>query len=74
MYTVSKMHIFVFSHLGFWSGNLSLIAPFPDLCLLVPFPVTILLVPCSIWNTFSFWNISCGLNKGIAMQMTNDQF
>ena len=27
----------VFSHLGFWSGNLSLIAPFPDLCLLVPF-------------------------------------
>ena len=27
-----------FSHLGFWSGNLFLIAPFPDLCLLVPFP------------------------------------
>ena len=27
----------VFSHLGFWSGNLSLIAPFPDLCLLVLF-------------------------------------
>ena len=26
-----------FSHLGFWSGNLFLIAPFPDLCLLVPF-------------------------------------
>ena len=36
----------VFSHLGFWSGNLFLIAPFPDLCLLVPFsfafePVTL---------------------------------
>ena len=31
----------VFSHLGFWSGNLFLIAPFPDLCLLVPFPYTI---------------------------------
>ena len=30
---------FVFSHLGFWSGNLFLIAPFPDLCLLVPFHV-----------------------------------
>ena len=30
----------VFSHLGFWSGNLFLIAPFPDLCLLVPFPKT----------------------------------
>ena len=27
----------VFCHLGFWSGNLFLIAPFPDLCLLVPF-------------------------------------
>ena len=27
----------VFSHLGVWRGNLSLIAPFPDLCLLVPF-------------------------------------
>ena len=30
-----------FSHLGFWSGNLFLIAPFPDLCLLVPFYVHI---------------------------------
>ena len=33
----------VFSRLGFWSGNLFLIAPFPDLCLLVPLygtPVT----------------------------------
>ena len=27
----------VFPHLGFWSGNLFLIASFPDLCLLVPF-------------------------------------
>ena len=28
----------VFSHLGFWSGNLFLIAPFlHDLCLFVPF-------------------------------------
>ena len=26
-----------FSHLGFWSRNLFLIAPFPDLCLLVPY-------------------------------------
>ena len=31
----------VFSHLGFWSGNLFLIAPFPDLCLLVPFFICI---------------------------------
>ena len=38
----------VFSHLGFWSGNLFLIAPFPDLCLLVPFnkfgPIWIIIV------------------------------
>ena len=27
----------VFSHLGFWSGSLFLIAPFLDLCLLVLF-------------------------------------
>ena len=27
----------VFSHLGFWSGNLFLIAPFPDFCLIVLF-------------------------------------
>ena len=27
----------VFSHLGFWSGGLFLIAPFPDLCLLLLF-------------------------------------
>ena len=29
----------VFSHLGFWSGNLFLFVPFPDRCLLVPFYV-----------------------------------
>ena len=39
-----------FSHLGFWSGNPFLIAPFPDLCLLVPFPV-----PCFTHVLF-FWN------------------
>ena len=27
----------LFSHYGFWSGNLFLIAYFPDRCLLVPF-------------------------------------
>ena len=35
----------VFSHLGFWGGNLLLIAPFPDLCLLVPFHVMFIVVP-----------------------------
>ena len=33
-----------FSHLGFWSGNLFLIAPFPDLCLLVPLSIKYLWV------------------------------
>ena len=37
----------VFSHLGFWSGNLFLIAPFPDLCLLVLFysRISVVFVP-----------------------------
>ena len=34
----------VFPHLGFWSGNLFLIAPFPDLCLLVPFFLIVFLL------------------------------
>ena len=34
----------VFSHLGIWSGNLFLIAPFPDLCLLVPFHTWLLFI------------------------------
>ena len=29
----------VFSHLGFWSGNIFLTAHFPDRCLLVPFSI-----------------------------------
>ena len=39
MFSKYKYLIFnlVFSHLGFWSGNFSLIAHFPDHCLLVPF-------------------------------------
>ena len=46
----------VFSHLGFWSGNLFLIAPFPDLCLLVPFSDCIFITntcPCNIQRLFS---------------------
>ena len=38
----------VFSHLGFWSGNLFLIAPFPDLCLLVPFCILCACADCEI--------------------------
>ena len=42
----------VFSHLGLWSGNLFLIAPFPDLCLLVPFFVqnSIKALPTLAWR------------------------
>ena len=49
----------VFSRLSFWSGNRSLIAPFPDLCLLVPFfsnrttYVQILKFTCRLNKTFS---------------------
>ena len=46
----------VFSHLGFWSGNLFLIAPFPDLCLLVPFfslPEIVQYGPSSRFECFS---------------------
>ena len=45
----------VFSHLGFWSGNLFLIAPFPDLCLLVPFSDYAL--DCMHTAIFNFWLI-----------------
>ena len=38
----------VFSHLGFWSGNLFLIAPFPDLCLLVPLQTDLQAVAVSV--------------------------
>ena len=40
-----------FSHLGFWSGNLFLIAPFPDLCLLVPFCIDFPVKSCKITIT-----------------------
>ena len=36
-----------FSHLGFLSGNLFLIAPFPDLCLLYLYLFTIEKVHCT---------------------------
>ena len=41
----------VFSHLGFWSGGLFLVAPFPDLCLLVPFFFTVTIIFIGSWLT-----------------------
>ena len=46
----------VFSHLGFWSGNLFLIAPFPDLCLLVPFDLILTLVKIFSFSSTSTCN------------------
>ena len=51
----------VFSHLGFWSGNLFLIAPFPDLCLLVPLNVMrqsacLVFNPIMVDNYAAFFN------------------
>ena len=43
----------VFSHLGFWSGNLFLIAPFPDLCLLVLFLNCIQVMYCHPESTYT---------------------
>ena len=47
----------VFSHLGFWSRNLFLIAPFPDLCLLVPLN-TIFALARGIINDHENWYFS----------------
>ena len=51
----------VFSHFGFWSGNLFLIAPFPDLCLLVPFfDIKLIDDPeSSIAEILQFGNCTC---------------
>ena len=39
----------VFSRLGFWGGDLFLIAPFPDLCLLVPLFFNLVNIVRGIW-------------------------
>ena len=51
----------VFSHLGFWSGNLFLIAPFPDLCLLVPLKVSDSTYPNQYLNPPTFITRVTGL-------------
>ena len=44
-----------FSHLGFWSGDLFRIAPFPDHCLLVPFHVYVKHKGASYTCTLFVW-------------------
>ena len=48
----------VFSHLGFWIGNLFVIAPFPDLCVLVPFFHPQLHVYYNIYIVAHLWGFS----------------
>ena len=61
MFSWYKYLIFnlVFSHLGFWSGNLFLIVPFPDLCLLVPFNAILLYIHITGFLCFSKWRFQC---------------
>ena len=51
----------VFSHLGFWSGNLFLIMPFPDLCLLVLFCHIITF--CVIFSSFCHIIFLCSIQQ-----------
>ena len=55
----------VFSHIGFWSGNLFLIAPFPDLCLLVPFHILTLTYHFSIHTSYTLGSITSDLWVGV---------
>ena len=48
----------VFSRLGFWSGGLFLVAPFPDLCLLVPFYVHIEFTREAL-TKYKYRNVGC---------------
>ena len=42
----------VFSHLGFWSGDLFLIAHCPDLCLIVPFDEQVIAITVKVSVAF----------------------
>ena len=55
---------FSVSHLGFWSGNFFLIAPFPDHCLLVPFDEDDTIMFVVSMNTHAFpRNTQCPFKK-----------
>ena len=56
----------VFSHLGFWSGNLFLIAHFPDLCLLVPLHLSVTSLLWDIGKQYSPRCVAaeCGVPSG----------
>ena len=65
----------VFSHLGFWSGNLFLIAPFPDLCLLVPFYIKFYIdgLVINIFCVALFQNKKVQVGKDLASRCTTDR-
>ena len=58
-----------FSHLGFWSMNLFLIAPFPDLCLLVPFDWIEWTFKIAFTNHCSFY-LACNDRKFFSLPLT----
>ena len=60
-----SLNVFKASHPGFWSGNLFLIAPFPDLCLLVPFSKgsTLYILFYSIFHNNSPLSFTEGIGK-----------
>ena len=55
----------VFSRLGFWSGSLFLIAPFPDLCLLV--------LSQSLSEGFRYINGFLGTVRTVAIKVARSQ-
>ena len=61
----------VFSHLGFWSGNLFLIAPFPDLCLLVPFCMPVHLNITVVVKSGSEMKLTCSLNHEVHIDLSH---
>ena len=61
----------VFSHLGFWSGNLFLIAPFPDLCLLVPFHMWQLIFESDCYLSLQMCKILAEIVMGLRVRQGN---
>ena len=61
---------FVFFHLGFWSGNFFLIAPFPDHCLLVPLSnISVLFIVRIIFHVPVYWSHAKDEKKSLLMQL-----
>ena len=64
----------VFSRLGFWSGNLFLIAPFPDLCLLVPSNICSLMRRIMRKQCFTYAKIKVQISFVITAKLISPYF